>query len=140
MEQNRIIVLGYYNKQNLGDEMFRETIPLLFPNHKLDFIGSDSVKKDCDYNGTYKAIICGGGDIINNYFHKKILLAVKNFKGPVIALGIGIPYPSLIDKGYLDIYDHVFIRETEDVRALQKRMGSQYAHFLPDMGFLLKNL
>ena len=135
---NDVLVLGFYNKQNLGDEMFKESMPLLFPNHNLKFVDLDTIISTCNFNSKYKAIICGGGDIINDYFQKKILLATNNFKGPIIAFGIGITYPDLIDRGYLDIYDHVFLREMTDVRKVQKRLGSQYAHYLPDLGFSLE--
>jgi hypothetical protein len=134
---NDVLVLGFYNKGNLGDEMFKESMPLLFPNHNLCFVDLDTIIDKCNFNGTYKAIICGGGDLINDYFQQKILFAINGFKGPVIAFGIGITYPDLIDKGYLDIYDHVFLREMSDVRKVQKRLGSQYAHYLPDLGFAL---
>jgi len=78
----RLLVLGFYGKGNLGDEMFKETIP--------DFKGDLS---------EYDAIICGGGDIYNEYFMKKIeqiLTRLPNgFQKPVYLLGVGIPYLSL---------------------------------------------
>ena len=134
---NHVLVLGFYDKQNLGDEMFKITIPKLFPNHELSFVSLDNIKKKCNYNGIYKAIIVGGGGIIADYFQKKIILAINGFTGPIIALSIGIPYPNLIEKGYLDIYDHVFIREKTDVRRIQSRLGTMYSHYLPDVGFVL---
>jgi hypothetical protein len=130
-----ILILGYYNRSNLGDEMFKISIPKLFKNSRVSFECVDDFKKTTDI---YDAIICGGGDIINDYFYKKINNIVKNFEGPVFGLGIGIPYPGLIKKGYLDIYDHIFIRERTDLMKCQRRLGSQYCHYLPDLGFGLE--
>jgi len=137
--KGKVLVLGYYHKNNLGDEMFKETIPLLLPNYELEFMSTDSIKPDdnFDYN-QYKAIVCGGGDIISDYFNRKIRIAFDKYDGLKIALGVGIPFPNLIEKGYLDIFDHVFIREKTDLRRIQKRLGSKYVHFLPDLGFLLR--
>lgn len=129
-----ILVLGYYDRHNLGDDMFKLTMPKLFPESTLTFTCTD------DFNGNHKnydAIVCGGGDIVNDYFNKKITKLLTGFKGQVFAVGIGIPYPGLIKKGYLDIYDHVFIRERTDLMKIQRRLGSQYGHYLPDLGFAL---
>ena len=132
----KILILGYYDRANLGDEMFKITIPNFFPNCKLFFICVDDFKGGLN---DYQAIICGGGDIINDYFYKKFSDLFRTFQGPIFAFGIGIPFPSLIRKGYLDLYDHVFIREKTDLMKMQRRLGSNYAHFLPDLGFSLNN-
>lgn len=130
----KVLVLGYYNRANLGDEMFKLTIPKLLPDTSLTFICVD------DFDGKYEdydAIVCGGGDIVNDYFHHKFTRLLVGFNGPIFGLGIGIPYQGLIRKGYMDMYDHVFIREKTDLMAVQRRLGSQYAHYLPDLGFAL---
>lgn len=130
----KILVLGYYDRHNLGDEMFKIAISKIFEKMVCHFISTD------DFNGNnndYDYIICGGGDIINNYFHDKIKNIIKGFEGNIFALGIGIPYRILIHEGYLDIYDHVFIREKTDLLRIQRRLGSQYAHYLPDLAFVL---
>ena len=130
-----LLVLGYYDRGNLGDEMFKLTMPTLFPNSKLTFVCTDDF--DGKYN-KYDGIVCGGGDIVNDYFNHKINKLLLGYKGLLFAVGIGIPYPGLIRKGYLDIYDHVFIRERTDLLKIQRRLGSQYAHYIPDLGFALE--
>lgn len=129
----KLLILGFYNRNNLGDEMFKETIPLLFPNCECDFWCTDDFNIDIN---KYDGIVCGGGDIVNDYFHNTITEHIKYYKKNIFAVGIGIPYPNLIDEGYLDIYDHVFIRERTDLLKIQRRLGSQYVHYLPDLGFL----
>ena len=60
----RLLILGFYDRANLGDEMFKETIPLLVPDWVCTFVATDDYVDD----GTqWDGIICGGGDIFNDY-------------------------------------------------------------------------
>jgi len=129
-----ILVVGFYNRSNLGDDMFMEIIPKFFENgYNLKFETID----DIDYNSLdiFDSVIVGGGDLINNYFHKKLLKLKENFNGQIIAFGVGIPYFELISKGYIDIFDYFFTRTFSDVRRIQHRIGSDYGNYLPDLGF-----
>ena len=126
-----ILVMGYYNKGNLGDDSYQGIMGQFFPNEKLEFIASDQLSTVRADN--YDAIIVGGGDVINDYFHSHIVPFLSNFKGPRIAFSIGIPFPSLITEKYLGYFDHVFTRNYEDVREIQKVLGSYRAHFIPDI-------
>lgn len=135
----RLLVLGFYGKENMGDEMFQETLPLLVPDFNCDFISTDDFKGSTD---SYYAIICGAGDIFNEYFMSKIeqiLINVNNNK-PVYILGMGIPYLSMFQMHYLSLFDHVFLRETTDLPQLTREIGGRYAHSLPDLAFLKKPL
>ena len=133
---NRILVIGYYNKDNLGDDAYQGVMGNFFPDHELKFIGS---KKLSTIDGSeYDAIIVGGGDIINDYFNDDIGPFLRRFKGPKIAFSIGIPFPSLINDKYLGHFDHVFTRNYEDIRSLQKLLGSHRAHFIPDIALAYK--
>lgn len=128
-------VLGYYHKANLGDEMFKESIPLVFKDYNLTFINTD--EPDIDLN-KFKYVIVGGGDLINNYFFVKLEGTLKLFRGKKIILGVGIPFRSIIfEKNYLELFDEVYIREETDLRDVQRLIGGEYAHFLPDLGFKL---
>lgn len=130
-----LLVLGFYNRHNLGDDTFKECIPLLFPGCTCTFVCTD------DFNGTldnYDGVICGGGDIINEYFHRAIKSSLLGCEKNVFALGVGIPFLSCITEGYADIYDHIFVRNRTDLKSLQRRMGSQYVHYLPDLVFKLE--
>jgi hypothetical protein len=135
----RLLVLGFYGKGNLGDEMFKETIPLLFPDFICIFISTDDFKGDLS---EYDAIVCGGGDIYNEYFMKKIeqilTRSPNGFQKPVYLLGVGIPYPSMLKTHYLSLFDHVFLRELTDLPEVTRQIGGRYAHSLPDLGFLKK--
>ena len=57
---------------------------------------------------------------------------------PVFGIGIGVPFRKLIQHQYLNLYDHIFIREKTDLRKMQQYMGTEYAHYMPDLGFALE--
>ena len=140
----RLLVLGYYDKRNLGDQMFQETLPLLVPDFTCDFISTDDFKGNINQ---YDGVICGAGDIFNEYFMSKIEHILMKSSGnripipiPIYIVGMGIPYPSMFQTHYLSLFDHVFLRETSDLPELTYRIGGRYAHALPDMAFLKKPL
>lgn len=127
--RQNILVLGYYNRSNLGDEAYKIAIPLILEGeYNFTFSCTDdlsAIPEDVDI------VICGGGDIINKYFMKKINLLLQNFSGPVYALSVGISYCGDLD--YLNIFDHVFIRNKTDYFAAVKTIGKTNVTYLPDI-------
>lgn len=135
-EDIKTLVIGYYGRDNLGDESYYQAIREFFPMDNLTFVCADDLNI---INPTdYKAVIVGGGDIINDYFNRTLRPFLEGFSGPKIAFSVGIPFPSLINKSHLGYFDHVFTRNKEDVRDIQKVIGSTKAHFIPDVSFLYK--
>ena len=131
----RVLVLGYYYQHNLGDDAFPLVMPALFPTHELTFSHGGDLQ-----NLDYDAVLVGGGDLVNDYFYKRFVPLFQRFRtaqphGRIMAIGLGIPYPQLIDQGYLDHFDHVFLRSQHDLLRVQRRLGSQFAHYLPDLAF-----
>jgi len=133
---NKILVLGYYDRGNLGDETYKQVIKKYLPHHQIDFTCVDDISILDDLS-IYDCIIVGGGDIVNDYFFNKIIPILNRYDGPKFAVSIGIPFPSLITTKYFEIFDHVFVRNYEDIRDIQKIVGSYKAHFMPDLAFLL---
>lgn len=128
------LVFGYYNMYNLGDEMYKITLPRLFPKEDLIMCSPDDiVNTKC-----IKAMIFGGGDIINDYFHSK-LKRYYSINCMKIGIGVGIPFPDLISTGYIDHLDHLFIRNKSDLPLIENRIGSEFSHYLPDPAFLLSH-
>jgi len=110
------IILGYYGKQNLGDDLFQFifskwiTNPIFLNPLEID------VLPECD------RIIIGGGDLVNNYFMEKIRLLVVGVNVPIYGVGIGFPYPQLISREYLDIFDFIITRTKSVIPKLQEIM------------------
>ena len=64
----------------------------------------------------------------------------KNGKIHIYILSFGITYKWNFDKGLLDYCDYFVTRSTNDLKLINQRYGKNYSLYLPDLGFLLKDL
>lgn len=132
------LVLGYYKKENLGDEQYQISIPRLLK--KSGFTGNVRFENPNDISvipSDIQIVICGGGDIVNDYFQLKISKLIKYFRGPVIALSIGITYPSTIKDNYIGFYDAIVLRHFAYMDEISKVVGASCVSSIPDVGFSL---
>jgi hypothetical protein len=131
----KVVVLGFYDRGNIGDEQYKITIPLCFTNSSrqfsFEFVSIDDAKRVDD---SYDIVMCGGGDIINAYFMEKVKRLVVDFTGRIYAISVGIPYD--LDACYLDLFDHVFVRNNYDARLATCRLGAANVTRIPDIGFM----
>jgi hypothetical protein len=125
-----VCIVGYYNRHNLGDDMFIEAFPLMMPSHVCTYICSDDI--DLTLLKYYDVVVIGGGDLINDYFIKLIKTIRKHFEGPIVGLSLGLPYRELISKNYLSTFDSLYVRSKSYLLDLQHAMGSRHIHYLPD--------
>jgi hypothetical protein len=138
--KKKVLILGYYHRDNLGDDVFEFVFNKFFkknidPNlieydiKNLDDI--DKIDPDTDL------ILFGGGDLINDYFIDKLSKFNTPKICPTYAISIGIPYPQLIDKGYLDNFDFITHRNQTDNARLVKIYGKHRVKHFPDFSMLL---
>lgn len=126
--KKKILVLGFYDRDNLGDECYKIAFTKIFGNYTLIFSCTDDV---IFIPHDINTIIVGGGDIINSYFMSKVLLLLKDFKGNVYAFSVGIPYTN-DGLQFLNIFDHVYLRSFKDYEIARSHIGSRNVTFLPD--------
>ncbi len=139
MYVDKILVLGFYDRDNLGDEMYKITFSEYFNQFDVKLLCVDDISTVLNENddiNKYKAIICGGGDIMNSYFMDNLLPLRNIYRGNIIAFSVGIPYRNT-EKKWLDMLDHIFLRNITDLSVIQMKMGSIYAHYMPDFAFRL---
>jgi hypothetical protein len=144
--KKKILILGYYGKSNLGDDVFEYIFKKYFERYTNPDFLEISIKSmdeiDVIPKDTFR-IIFGGGDLINEYFINRLHALNIPKICPTYAISIGIPYPKLIDEGYLDSFDAIIHRNLPDAEALQQRYNcnncnncSRVKHF-PDISMLL---
>jgi hypothetical protein len=128
-----IAILGFYNRFNIGDDAYQIAFNLIFgSDFKLEFYCMDDIKA---IPGHIDIVICGGGDIINEYFMEKAEKILCEFYGPVYAVSVGIPYEACVN--YLRLFDHVFARSTQDYEIACSILGERNVTCIRDIVWLL---
>lgn len=138
----RILIFGYYNRQNWGDDVFEYVFKNYIFNdsnkYELIFKNLDGLNYNTEVYNTIDTVIIGGGDVINSYFfdNEKVDLFREFFdKRPIYFVGIGLTYPNLIN--VMDIGDYFFMRNKTDEKLTRNRYSDLYAHAIPDIAFNL---
>ena len=133
-----IIILGYFDRHNLGDDVFAyvwaQYMTLNFPDSEYIICNIDDIK--CIPQKT-SLVLFGGGDVINNYFIPKLWKLMKGTNIPYYAVSIGIPYTNLINDGYLDNFDYIIHRSKVDSGKLLKKYSESRVRWYPDMSYLM---
>lgn len=141
---SNVLVIGYYDHSNLGDEMFKEVFPLMLPSFSLKFAMVEHLVKEHKEKGLlcgkkpedYRCIIFGGGNLIVDYFLNTLKYIRSVYSGPIHGMSIGVPYPDLVVKGSMKPFDHMIVRFKSIVHHLQMSMGTKYVKYYPD--FVMK--
>jgi len=137
MNKRKILILGYYNRHNRGDDVFEHVLTNFFQENweksGYIFLCIDDLK---EITSDTSCVIVGGGDLVNDYFFTKLKPFLTKKTCPWYAISIGIPYPNLIEKGYLDSFDYIVHRNQEDIPLLTKKYPGR-THWYPDLSFLL---
>lgn len=137
----QILVLGYYHQNNLGDDIFEVVLADLYNRAKItkkdvcELIFAEPSETITLSENTI-SIVCGGGDVFNEYFIgviSNLVSSSPNFKGTINAVGVGISFPSVVENGMLDIFDNVILRNKTDVELVGNRIGFDHVHFVPDI-------
>ena len=135
--QKNVLVLGFYDRGNLGDEQYKTTIPLFFGTSFRYTFKSIDEAEPLTSSADYDVVVCGGGDIVVGYFMKQVEGIVARYTGPTYAFSVGIPHDN--DIAYVDIFDHVVVRSRYDYDLVSKRLGTANTTYLPDVGFMYAN-
>ena len=138
-----IIIIGYYNHYNIGDEQYKLTFNYMLNNflfnknnYLIKYIDCDILKdiliKDSDI------IIIGGGDILNNYFLDEINKKFKLKPNKIIGISIGLPYKDiLINTKKINIIDYLFIRSKQDLELFSKYFLKERIFYISDISYFL---
>lgn len=75
LSNKRIIVMGYFDHKNIGDEQYKLTFKYIFEKYLhedyiITYISFDKIDRFLFYSTDI--IVVGGGDILNNYFIDKL--------------------------------------------------------------------
>ncbi len=121
MDSNKVNVVGWYNKKNVGDESYKLSFKNIFPNY--DFTFSENPIKG------HSAYILGGGDIVTEQNLKKFI----NIQEPKHIMSVTIS--SNIEPNLLKPFRNIIVRDNKSQEKL-KNIGFD-SFLFPDFGFCL---
>lgn len=135
----KVFVTGFFNRLNLGDDLFVQVYKNVFQNSKyiVKYITTDDLKDTVE---TCDVLIVAGGDVLNNYFTRPIkrYILKSNHKGPVYCFNAGISHLSYLLSGELDnVYDHISFRSKSDWNVAKKMGVAKSVSWHPDIVFTL---
>jgi len=129
----KYIVCGFYNHNNIGDDMFKQAFSYLFPNDDLNFVEIAMIN---NYDlSLYDAVIIGGGDLMNDFYGIKYEECLSKYNGYKIALGVGFSFEDCTKRNYIKYFDDIMIRNKTDIIPINKYLGTLYTHYIPDIVF-----
>ncbi len=97
----RVLCLGWYNKDNIGDESYKLSFPIIFPQYSWTFTDFPSKQQinDCDF------IVLGGGNILERNF----LSLLKDINKPIYAFSVGTT--EKLTEQELSIFTKIYSRD-----------------------------
>lgn len=135
----RVLIAGFYNHHNLGDDAFRVALPkIIGTKHQYSFLHVNNLPPAQEINDRFDVLLLGAGDVVLPYFLDRV--NQKDIEIPKILFGAGITYPSCISLGHLDQFDSIFLRNKTDLRSAEKRLGIDRVHYIPDLVFALDSV
>lgn len=133
----KCLLMGFYNRCNIGDEVYKVVIPKLLPKScEIVSVSCDDALSFIDSINEYDIVFIGGGDIVNDYFMSKVQQLLKTYTGRIYGVSVGIPFTS--DCHYLHIFDNVIVRSRHDYEIASKEIGDRNVYYLPDFSVALR--
>lgn len=128
----KVLVYGWYSKENCGDESYKISFGNLFADHSLTF----TEKIDDELIQSHDAFILGGGNILDSH-HLKTVQKHKAYlsKIPCIAFSVG-QTDDKIQESQLSIFQSIYIRDLDAFSRLQKMHPN--VHYCPDAAFAME--
>jgi hypothetical protein len=141
-----IIIVGNYNRNNLGDDQYRfafqyifETFLPDFKSYHIEYIHWESVKL---YTfSDHDIILLGGGNILNQEVLDAIHDKFTGKSNKIIAVSVGIPsIEMVVNTEKLSIIDFIFVRALQDIKLLEIFYDKTRIFYLPDISYFLTNV
>ena len=124
----KILFYGWYENNNIGDESYRLSLPMLFPGCAPTFVNELSH----ELVGSHDLIVLGGGNVLNRQFVRS--LAPYRGVKPIYAVSVGCCDWSLTAEDF-SIFTKIIIRDRNSEHFLNG-LGVKN-QLIPDAAFML---
>ena len=67
----KILITGYYDRNNYGDDMYQSSFPQVFPKDNIIFVDINKLNqytKEILEKEKFNLVVLGGGDVLTHYF------------------------------------------------------------------------
>jgi polysaccharide pyruvyl transferase WcaK-like protein len=133
--QRRILICGYYERRNYGDDAFVTTLAKQWKDERCSFYNIETVPEAAV--AAADLIVLGGGDLLQEYFIRKVEANLLPYKQcPIYAVGVSMPYLEALEQGRLDCIDKFWCRCQTDYQLLTQRYGDSRVTLIPDLALL----
>lgn len=146
LDAKHILVTGFFHRNNLGDDLFLHVWEYIFrlpqfQNQVVTYCSTDDLKVIIPET-RFDIVILAGGDVLSSYFVSTLrkVLQKWRFTGHLYAMSVGIPYPTIIVDGTLDVFHFIMTRAKADACSLRKRYGDDHCRYFPDLAIYLPTI
>lgn len=125
----KISIVGWYDKENVGDEAFRKVFYQFFGGKNLiEFVTPPNIcRSDTDI------VILGGGAVVSPFYLDTL---PKN--KPIYAMGVDLAYESEVDLISKLPFREILVRNNFDAKSVKKKVSCP-VHSIPDLAYYLKH-
>jgi hypothetical protein len=105
----------------------------LFPDFHITFMPIEAIR-DSPFPQS-DIIVLGGGDVMNEYFLNIMYDVFKNRNNIIIAISVGLPYPSFLVKNSskLKIFSKIYLRTKQDLLLMGDFFPMERIEYIPDV-------
>lgn len=158
------LILGYFFRENLGDDIFLDVWKYLIdtcaPENATAVFGSledspEQVVSEWTKSNPSRypsAIIVAGGDVLTEYFSVRIRNVVRELENslntgkrtlgdirevPIYGVSVAAPFESAVHLGFCDLYSHLLLRPSSNTQSMWNRIGMKFVDSIPDISCYL---
>lgn len=121
----KISIVGWYGKNNVGDEAFKLVFRKFFENHDLEFVTPPQLCSSFDY------LVLGGGAVASPFYLNTLP------QGKKLAIGIDLAYESEADLIASKEFRSVYVRTKTDCEILKNKVSFP-VYAIPDLAFFIQ--
>ena len=144
----KILITGYYKKDNTGDDIFEKIANRLFvsnPSKCIEYsiLPIDILKKNYDSNikmyDSVNAIVLFGGETLNEYFLNTLGLIKSQCQHiKLYALGVGLGADPDTLKHYIPMFQYIIVRHKEDLTKINTKFPNVKCKYIQDIAFMYR--
>jgi polysaccharide pyruvyl transferase WcaK-like protein len=137
----KVLITGYYKKQNTGDDLFEKLANKLFnmnKNYKITILSIDNIKNDVlNISKSFDFIILFGGETLNEYFLKPLsVIKTMNQNIKLFALGVGLGADIDLIKHYILMFQYIVVRHISDLEIINNTCPNISCKYVQDIVFM----